>query len=210
MTRVNSLLRVLPLVLLVVLSGCGVASTPAPTPHVLLGAPVGAPPMITDSGDPVGLPGGGSTGMFRDAITPGVPFAFAVFIENRADEAAVVDGFELIDKPPNLDVLGASAFSGQPNALGISVAMAVTPDLTSAVAARPLVGSFIGPKAMAGWTNGGALVFMLRVPANGDYKTSGVRLRYRVGGKAYETDIPATLEVCTGAVVAAGDACPFR
>lgn len=214
MIRANSLCRGLPLALLFVLSGCGVTATPAPTPHVSVGAPdvvpTGAPHVAADSGDPVGIPGGGSTGEFRDSIAPGAPFAFVVFIENRAAETAAVDGFELIDKLPSLDVLGAAAFPGQPNALGLGLGMAVSPDLASGVAARPLVGSFIGPKEMAGWTNGGALVFILRVPANGDYKVSGVRLRYRVGATSYVTDIPAALDVCAGAAVPTGGACPFR
>jgi hypothetical protein len=173
---------------------CGSTATPSPR---LLGQ------------DPVGLPGGGSTHDFADSFQPGTPFGWSVFIQNTADQPAVVDGYQLLDKSAALEVVGAAAIPSAPEGLGIGKLMFVNDDLRSAVAARPLVGSSIGAPNTVGWTDGGSLFFLLQAPSAGDYSLSAVRLRYHVGSQTFETDIPASLEVCAGATVPPGSACPF-
>lgn len=175
---------------------CGSTATPSPR---LLGQ------------DPVGRPGGGSGHDFIDSLEPGTTFVWAVLIGNTAEQPAVVDGYELLDKSAALEVVGAAAIPSTAAGLstGIGTMMFVDDDLRSFVAARPLVGSLIGGPNTDGWMDGGNLVFLLQAPSAGDYSLSAVRLRYHVGSQTFETDIPASLEVCVGATVPPGSACPF-
>lgn len=183
----------------------------------LIGAIVGAcsvPRPSPLSHDPVGLRGSGRTqnfADFADSFKPGAPFGWALSIENEADQPAIVDGYELVDKSSALEVVGAAviptAFGGVAGQV-IGPLSVVTDDLRSAVAARPIIGSEIGATNTAGWADGGKLVFLFQVASVGDYSLSAVRLRYHVGSRAFETLIPASLEVCAG--VAAGTAaCPL-
>jgi hypothetical protein len=181
----------------------------------LVGAIIGACSVPTPSPlghDPVGLRGSGNTQEFADSFTPGTPFGWALIIENDADQPATVDGYELIDKSSALEVVGAAVI---PTGFGGGAGQVTGPlsvvndDLRSAVAARPLIGSEIGPTNTAGWADGGNLVFLFQVARVGDYSLAGVRLRYHVGSQAFETLIPASLEVCAGATEGTA-ACPFK
>lgn len=173
-------------------------STPTPTPLPL-------------SHDPVGLWNSGPTQWFADSFRPGAPFGWGVVIRNDADQPAIVDSYELIGKSAALEVVAAAAIPSAPWGAAIGPIMGpvmfVNDDLRSAVAALPLVGSSIGARNTVGWAGGGSLVFLLQPPTAGDYSVSAVRLRYHVGSQTFETDIPASLEVCVGATGSAGH-CP--
>jgi hypothetical protein len=160
--------------------------------------------------DPVHLMTNGSTGDFYDQIVPGTPFEWLVRIVNDAGQDATVDDYQLIDKPAALEVIGATVWANAPAGFACSVPpVPVDAGMRSALASKPLVGSSIGASDTAPWTSGGCLVFLLQVPSANDYAVSGVRLRYHVGGRAFETILPASLEVCAGATVPPGSTCPF-
>jgi hypothetical protein len=154
---------------------------------------------------------GGSSGDFYDDVVPGAPFAWSVRIVNDGSQEAAVDGYRLVGAPPALEILGAAAFASVP--LGFSPCERVHPpataDLQTAVASHPLIGSSIGATNVAPWASGGCLLFVLRVPTANDYSVSSVRIQYHVGSQAFEAAIPASLEVCAGAAVPPGAACPF-
>jgi hypothetical protein len=175
---------------------------------------VGACSVATPSSlshDPIGLQASGSTHDFADSFKPGVPFGWAVSIENDADQHAIVDAYELVDKPAALEVVGAAVIPSAPGGGAgavIGPLTVVNDDLRSAVTARPLIGSAIGATDTAGWADGGKLVFLFQVASVGDYSLSAVRLRYHVGSQAFQTLIPASLEVCAGATAGTG-ACPL-
>lgn len=171
------------------------ASTPTPSPR----------PLGHDA-----LRGNGQTHDFADSFRPGAPFGWGVFIRNDADQPAIVDGYELVDKAGALEVIAAAAISRAPfGGVVVGPLMFVNDELRSIVTSLPLVGSSIGARNTVGWGDGGSLVFLFQVPTAGDYSLSAVRLRYHVGSQTFVTDIPASLEVCAGATVPAGSACPY-
>jgi len=139
-------------------------------------------------------------------VTPGQELAWTVPILNSADQPAVVDGYELAGKSAGLDLLGAAGVSYQPG-LNFASVMDVNDALRAAVADHPL----------AGWTSEAStskafpdtLVFLLQANAVGDYALDSIMLRYHIGSQSFSTEIPASLEVCVGAAVAAGSTCPF-
>jgi hypothetical protein len=198
--------RVLPRLLLaaatVLAVGCGQSATATPSASPTVSASIA-------TGGPVGLSRRGSTSSLLDGLAPGSPVPFAVQIANTGDADAVITGASLRDASRDLRVEGAAAFPGQPNALGIGVAMGATPDVVDAVSGRSLEGATIGPTSMPGWTNGGWLVFLVSVPADGNYEATAVDLAYRVGDQEYTTTIPASLELCVGAAVPPGGSCPL-
>jgi hypothetical protein len=160
--------------------------------------------------DPVHLTSNGSTGDFYDEIVPGTPFLWLVRITNDAGQDATVDDYQLIDKPAALEVIGATDWADAPAGFACSLQpVPVDAGMRSALAAKPLVGSSIGATNTAAFARGGCLVFLLQVPSANDYAVSGVRLRYHVGGQAFETVLPASLEVCAGVTVPAGSTCPY-
>jgi hypothetical protein len=161
------------------------------------------------AGQPIGLRPGESTTDFADSVGPGTPFAWTIRVKNDASQPAEVDGYELVDESPGLEVLGAASMPTEPATLTIPRLTIADEELRAAVAARPLATSAIGTTSTPGWVNGGDLVFLLQVQGAGDYSVSAVRLRYHVGGRAFDTTIPAALEVCAGATVPPGSACPF-
>jgi hypothetical protein len=162
-------------------------------------------------GDPVALVTGpdSTTGVVLDNTVPGTPFAIGVQVINGASDAADVESIELIDPTPGLAIDGTAPFEGTPNALGLGTVMLVTPEILSGIEARQ-DDAFIGSRATPGWTNGGWLVFVLRTPSDGCYEASGVRVRYRVGDVSYETDLPASLGVRTGATLSPDEVCTFQ
>jgi hypothetical protein len=144
-----------------------------------------------------------------DSTEPDTPFAFGVQVVNGASDAADVESIELIDPTPGLAIDGAAPFEGTGNALGLGTVMEVTPEILSGIEARQ-DDAFIGSHATPGWTNGGWLVFILRTASDGCYEASGVRVRYRVGDVPYETDVPASLGVRTGATLSPDEICAFQ
>jgi hypothetical protein len=159
--------------------------------------------------DPIHMTQGGQTGNFFSGIAPGSPLAWSVRIQNDAGDAAIVDGYELADMSAALQVVGATAVPSTWLFSACNTKLQVNADLRSAVAGQPLVGSSIGPTSASPWASGGCLIFIFQAPSANDYSLSGVRLRYHVGTETFETDIPASLEVCVGATVPPGSLCPF-
>jgi hypothetical protein len=181
--------------LAILVAGCGPAATPAASQLALA---------------PIELESGGSEHTLADAFEPGTPFGWSVFIRNLARQPAVVDGYELLDKSPALEVVAAASLPNSWSAgVSIGALMYVTDELRAAVNGRPLVGGTIGSTTSVGWATGGSLVFLVKVPSAGVYSFSAVRLRYHTGMQSFETDLPASLEVCAGATVPPGSTCPF-
>jgi len=191
----------------------GGGPAPSVVPPTFQGSksPPASSPVSGQAPIALGSEGSEHTGVDSDVAEPGAPFTWAVFIRNAADEPAIVDGYELLDKSPGLEVAAAAGMPNSPRAgVAIGVIMYATDELRAAINRWPLVGATIGPMAASGWESGGSLVFLLQVPSAGDYSLSAVRLRYHVGGQSFQTDLPSSLDVCAGAAVPPGSSCPFQ
>ncbi len=166
-------------------------------------APGLVPVTLGDVGNP-----SDSTRDYTDSIAPGIPFAWGVRISNAANQDVVLDGYQLVDPSPGLEVLDAGLLPTVPQPV-IGTPLQATPDLEATVAARPLAGATLGSASSPGWLHGGQVAFIIRVPSAGDYTLSGVRLRYHVAETSFDTTLNAALEVCAGAGGDASAACPF-
>ena len=165
-------------------------------------------PTLAPGQVPIGRHGGGSSADVVDSFGPGVPFGWGVILENTTGSAVAIDGYELVDRSHGLEVLGAGLLPTAPNPIGYGLRPA-DGDLQAAVAAHPVAGALFSSSSDPGWIDGGWLEFILRASAVGDYTVSGVRIQYHVAGSSFVTTIPATLEVCAGATLDPGEACPF-
>ena len=141
-------------------------------------------------------------------VAPGGETGWGVFIENTSGSNAVVDGYDLVDLSPGVDILGAAAIPQLPPS-GIGPETIVTDAVRSMVASRPLVGSTIGPTTTAGWTLGGIILVLLRPRNPGDVSASGIRLRYHIGAQAFETLLNSGIEICAGTSLTSGGPCPL-
>jgi hypothetical protein len=111
---------------------------------IVLAGCAAAPPAATriPGVDPIATQG--TVRIAVDDVAPGGEVGWGVFIENTSGSNAVVDGYDLVDLSPGVDILGAAAIPQLPPP-GIGPETIVTDDVRSMVASRPLVGSTIGP-----------------------------------------------------------------
>lgn len=179
-----------------ILAAC--SSAPATLPPGLIPVTLGLNGNPTDG-----------TRDYTDSIDPGSPFSWAIRIGNATDQEIIVDGYELVGQSPGLEVVAAGLLPTLPPPAIVVVPTPASADVEATVAARPLAGATFGGRSSAGWTDGGLLAFILRVPSAGDFALSGVHLRYHVGGMTFDTTLNAALEVCAGAASGADTTCPF-
>ena len=165
-----------------------------------------ASPAAIVSGDPLRLAGGSSTGSGVSGLAPGTTVTWSVDIADDASEPAVIDAYELVGLSRGLSVVGAAGMSEGPG-LAPPVTGPATDFMRSAVGARSLVGWSFHPAvdgALRQW-----VVFLISTGSAGNYPVNSIVLRYHVGTQRFESQLPASLQLCVGATAPEAGTCPL-